>query len=225
MNDMELFGTLDQVSSLPADERTNMILQKVEDTIRKAIQGHDPDLALNAVSELVIFAKISGIALAKIIYLLVTNRDELGIGDDWKERLFEVTGLHPHTVERYYYVWEMHSQIPATLSEQITHRNIRDQIPVALALSQGYEITGDQWQQIADASDEATIRKILREDVKGKDPRKNAIAIAIDARGTLWAYSDEQRYFVGSLELKDDTAVVQKAIQRILKNASIMENK
>lgn len=220
MNDeLMLFTSLDQSISTKHD----LILDQVQASIDESVRIGDPSIALGTVRDLVAIIKISGIGLAKVLYLLKKSWHRFEISGDFIEIIHEVTGLHSHTIERYVKVWAMYEEnsVPENIAEQFQQRNIMEQIPVAFAIAQGHTLDQEDWQEILDAPDLYTIGRVLR-DIKGQPPRKSSLQLVMDNMGTLWAYQDRERYFIGSLEINDEEKTVQKAIERLVKNGGVI---
>lgn len=202
------------------------MLDRIDKILEDALKSKNAYIALDACKSLVQVAKISGLGLSKILYFIYYHWDEFGIDDNFEDIVYEYVGLHKYTVSRYVRVWGMHQEkkIPAKFEQEILQRNIKDQIPIATALKQGYKIDDRQWSELASASDFQEIAEIVREDIKGKDRRKGTLQLFIDKMGTIWATKEGTKRFVGSLEVKDKDEIVQQAIQRIIGNSGIREN-
>src|SRR5574343_502470 len=129
--------SLDQ--PIPTDNEE--ILQRIEEIIRKSVEEHNAYTALDACKTLVQVSKVSGVALAKALYLIEKNWNEYNETDKFEDVVYIYIGLHKHTVERYTVLWKMYAEklIPDKVSEDIQQHNIKSQIPIALALEQGYE--------------------------------------------------------------------------------------
>jgi len=221
MNDeIILLNGLDQ--TLPIED--DWILDKVDEIIRESLDKKDAYLALNSCRALKQIAQLSGIALAKFFYLMKENWDKYEIGDEFDDVAFDYVGVHKSTVDKYVRVWKMHNQhlIPSEVSEQIRKRNIKDQIPIAIAVDQGYDIGEDDWKDLADAPDFNSVSAKVRE-IKGKEPSKSALLLFISSDGTLTAQQEGETEFVGYLNTDDAGLIAEKAIQRILKSSGVME--
>lgn len=220
-DDVLLLTGLDQ--SINTDN--DWALRRIEEIIEKSVAEHNAYMALDACKSLVQISKISGLALAKALYLVAQNWEKYEVEDEFEDVAYTYIGLHPHTITRYLSLWKMYDKnlIPEKYAGEIQQHNVKAQIPIALALEQGYEIEDDDWKRLANAPDLNTVSKILREDVKGKPPRKGSLQLFIDDVGSLWAYYDDERSFVGSLEVDSDEDSVKKSIERIIKNAGILE--
>jgi hypothetical protein len=168
-------------------------------------------------------AQLSGIALAKFFYLIRENWDEYEIGDDFDDVAFDYVGVAKETVDRYVRVWKMHELklIPEQFAEDIRQKNIKDQIPIATAVAQGYEINEDDWQELVDAPDNTTVGAKVRE-IKGKEPSKSALLIFLTSDGTLSVTQEGETEFVGYLNVDDAGLIAEKAIERIKRSAGIL---
>jgi len=119
----------------------------------------------------------------------------------------------------------MHEEniVPEEVADEIRTKNIREQIPIALALKQGYDISMDNWKKLADASDNNTVLRILREDVKLKEPRDSALLIFRDRDGTITATKAGVTEFVGFMPMDErHNKVAEAARDRIMKAAGIL---
>lgn len=202
------------------------ILDRIDKILAKAVAEKDAYIALNACKSLVTVSKISGLGLAKILYNVFTLWDEFEIQDAFDDVVYEYVGLHKYTVHKYVRVWAMHQEkrIPAKYEQEILQRNIREQIPIANALVQGYKIDDENWDKLSNASDFNEVAKIVREDIKGKEPSIDALRLQLGIMGEIWAYKAGQKRLVGALNIRDEDEIVKQAIQRIINNCGIMED-
>jgi hypothetical protein len=215
-----LINSLDQ--SLPIDD--NWILDKVDEIVEESLQRGDVYYALNACRNVRQMAQLSGIALAKFFYLIKENWEEYGIGDNFNDTVADYVGVHPETVSKYMKIWKMHEGklIPEKFSEAIRQRNIKDQVPIATAVAQGYEMDEDDWQELSEASNFNEVSAKIRE-IKGKDPSRSSILIFISEDGQLYAQQEGETEFVGFLDLEGEGLIKEKAIQRLIKGAGVMQ--
>lgn len=201
------------------------ILDRIDKILAEAVKKKDAYIALNACKSLVMVSKTSGLGLAKILYNIFTLWDDFGIEDDFNDVVYEYIGLHKYTVQKYVKVWAMHQEkkIPAKYEQAILQRNIKDQIPIANALVQGYKIEDEDWDKIVDASDFNEVAKIVREDIKKKEPSVDMLRLHIGTMGDIWATKAGQRRLVGALNVRDEDEIVKQAVQRIINNCGILE--
>lgn len=220
MNDL-ILSPLDQETPANGDWALELIDQKVHE----AIELRDVSIVFDTIKRLRELAKITGLALAKILYMTHKYRGDFGLEDTFSDSVFDATGLHQHTTERYIKVWSLfeQKQIPQHLEQEFQQKNIKDLIPIANAFHQGYDITDEDWSELAHAPDYATVAKIVRDEIKHAEPRKNALQLYLKRDGTVVAYKNEQQYSVAWLDLADTNPIVQQAIERIKKNSGMLE--
>jgi hypothetical protein len=220
MNDeLTIISPLDQ--AIETDNQT--ILERVEALIQDAIDKKDVHAALNVPKQLVAVQKVSGVALARAMYLIKENWDKFEIEEPFDDVAFSYMGTSKETVRKYYLVEKMHEEdmIPEPYREKISQMNIRDQIPIAYTLDMGYEIEEEDWQELSRAYDAPTIRAITR-GIQGKPPRKHALLITLNRDGSLVATKAGEIYEVGWLDVDDADEAVRQAIERIVKNTGII---
>ena len=219
--DLELTTPLDRASLVLVD--TSTVLQEVEEQINHAIETKDIDFAMQYCRHQMDKMRLSGISLAKALWLIEKNWNIFRLGDDFIPTTQDYLGIHPHTIERYVKVWEMVAlHVPKEFQDQIIQKPIGSLIPAANAVAQGYEIDKDEWEKIIHAPDKNTVAMIVRDEIKEATPRKNALGLRMDNNGSLWVYAGNTVSFFGSLEIKDENDYVQKAIERVIANAGIM---
>lgn len=223
-DDIMLINTLNTAVEIEDD----WVFHKIDKVLAESVEKHSALIALNVGRQLREISRVSGLALAKLIYGMQLNWDsytDINIQDDkFEDIVVSYIDIHRDNVLRYANVWALFDKkiVPEELVEHIQQRNIKDLIPVGLAISQGYEIEQDAWEKLADAPDYNTVLRTVREDIKNKPPRKGSLQLYLDRTGTIWAFQDEERKFVGSLEVTDEDEVVQKAINRILNGSGIL---
>ncbi len=218
-DDLLILNGLDQ--SLSVDD--SGILEQVTNIVAESLEQKDPYIALKFGANLIMASQLAGMGLAKLFYLMRENWDNYGREDDFDEVAYDYVGRTKSTVDKYVRVWEMYEQdlIPEELSSEIRQKNIKDQIPIASLLSQGYEPDEDEWQDLADAPDNSSVLAKVRE-IKGTAPRKGALLIYLTPDGTLQAEQQGKVEYVGYLNIDEEGEIKQKAIQRLLKSAGVL---
>jgi len=221
MNDeLTIVTPLDQSLAVSPEEE----LELVEQIIKESLRDHNPEIAFQYGWQLRAGMQIRGWALAKLLYLMEQVWEDYKIGDNFYDVVTGYLALHKNTIKRYIEVWESRETIPPQLLSEFQQRAVRTHLPIASAIAQGYEIDDDTWQKLADAPDLNTVSKIVREDVRGEELKKGSISMSMDRTGSLWAFSHDERYFIGSLEVDNMEETVQKAINRIVKNSGILQS-
>lgn len=219
MQNLEITTSLDQ--SLITEDQ--VIFQEVDERITDAIKQRNADLAFVFCKQRLIHIKRESLYLAKALWMISKSWDIFQLGDDFIPTANDYLGLHPHTIERYVKIWEMLTNyVPAQFKDDIQQKNINSLIPIANALAAGYEVEEDVWKRLAEAPDNREISSIVREEVTGKEPRKNNLTLKVDIRGSIWAYTKSGVFFVGSLEIEDENEFVKKSIERIIANSGML---
>lgn len=198
-------------------------LDAVDATLKSLKETGDLEAIDIAEDTLLGLQRISGKALAK----LLCGKKEWwdGTGQS-KSRQCEFEdyeasrhGLKSTVIDRYVVVWQKMSQFP----EQFQLRPIRDLIPVAKALEQGYDIKPNIWKMLIRATSNAEIVTIVREKIKGKEARKSSRQLVLERDGSIKVYVEHEGKFVGYLDTKSKDKDVQQAIARILANTGIIK--
>ena len=140
--------------------------------------------------------------------------------DTFEDMMETKTGNKGITVKRYINVWKFIDE--NVIPKEVQILPMRDLIPIASALAQGFDFEKDQWKKLARASNSSEVREIIR-DVKGQTPRKSGLQITLGRDGSLYAWKDNQKFYVGVLEVKNENEIVKKSIQRIVDNSGIQE--
>jgi len=181
--------------------------------------------AQTALRTLFAMQELSGQALAKLLYGVSAwyneNRMEEQTEDTFEDWFYtEVsTIVKPITIERYISVWDKHEQ--GLFTDAIKERPLKDQIAIAKAIEQGYPIDDKYMKELERAENYSEVGAILRE-VKGIEPRKSALQIYLERDGSLNAWQDGEKHFVGYLNIKEnEDDVVKKAVTRITDAAGL----
>lgn len=213
--DTEMVLGLDQ--TLPMEIAQRNLLERIDEIIQRSVEEGNPDIASNAMKSLLGIARIAGLGLAKAYYTFKYQWPKYKRNETFDDYLDDTLGKKKVTVKRYIRVWEMlvSGDIPTKYIEQMKLQPIRCLIAVATLYAEDYDIPENKWRELANAPDPSTVNKLCRE-IKGLPPRKNSLQLEIDAEGSIYAWSDGKRYYVGFLKRDDESEVVQKAITRIM---------
>jgi hypothetical protein len=218
--DDEFVSSLDQPIRMDA---ANMI-KNVDDFYDKAVTNQDLDEVLKVITGLISGFRLSGLALSKLFYRLKQDWSKFNSSDTFEDVIFDVTGISKVTVNRYIGVWRLFEEnlVPDSLTKKLQARPIRSLIPMAKAVEQGYEINDEEWQRLADAPDDATVRNELHQ-IKGEAVRRNGLLIRLKRSGDLVVYGNDDIATVGFLNTGDSNPSVKRAIERIISSAGIVE--
>lgn len=125
------------------------------------------------------------------------------------------------TVDRYITVQSYieSGEIP----EDVAQLPMRNLVPIAKTLSHGHKITRRQFDNIIKANNSREIEDILR-GIKNKEPRKSSLQIQWARDGSLYAWQNNKRAFLGYLDKENygSDPLAQKSINRILDNTGII---
>jgi len=182
----------------------------------------DIQKATSALVALEKLENVSGHAKARLLYGMwlwwLENNSEKPFADYIESRGSETKKV---TVDRYITV--QHRIGTGEIPEDVAKLPMRSLVPIAKTLSHGYKITRSQFDKIIKANNSREIEDILR-GIKNKEPRKSAMTIQWERDGTLNAWKDNKKSFLGWLdkEAYASNELAQKAINRILDNTGIM---
>lgn len=219
MNDDIIETELDQALDLNVD------LSWVDNTVLDYVAKADIQSATNMVLEIKRTQQVAGMSTALILYYLDKYWERFEIDMSCKDYIYEKTGYHLHTIDRYCKIGKLlREEAPEHLRSALENKTLNQLAPIANAVAQGYEIVDETWKELADAEDAQIVREIIRDDVREAAPRSNSIRLWVDRSGSIWAYSNNERSFIGSLEVDNDDPVVQKAIERIIKNSGMLKD-
>lgn len=214
-----IVGSYDQPLSVDAES----FLSRLDEYIEQSIKEKSPDKLFNIALQLRKASQLSGIGLAKVIWYLKRSWKEFETNGDFYEEAAIRLGVQPHTVDRYASVWSMfeRQEIPKEFELKFKERNIKELVPIAKALEQGYEIDGENWKQLNKAPDFSTVSKKIR-DIKGKPPRKGSMQLFLERDGSINANSNGQVEIVGWLDVGNENDIVQNAIKRISNSSGMI---
>ena len=219
--DLTLVSTMDQ--PVPFDAST--ILEAVEAVVQKSLDEHNPDVAFGAGATLIRAARLSGIGLAKLLYLVYSNWTKYEIDMDFYDAGCESLGMKRITLERYVRIWGMFDsgEVPETAVQTLLQRPMSDLNAVATAFASGFPITPEKWETIATAESGAAVLEIMRE-VKQSPPKGNTISLKLTRDGDIYAWYKGESFHVGWLDINDaeEHEPVKKAIDRIVSGSGIM---
>jgi hypothetical protein len=221
-DELILVGDFDQ--DVSEGSREQELLKQVQDEIHLAADNHDIERAVKVCDYFQRAAKLSGKSLAHALYTMSRRWPDFGIGEEFIDYIFGRIGLHRHTVERYVKVAILLEEtVPSQYSDQISSKGIQQLVPIANAVAQGYEIEPEVWEQLINATNYNEVREVINS-ATNRAPREGALSLRLQRTGTILAYrGDDSPKFIGSLEINDPDPSVQQAIERIVKNAGILQ--
>jgi hypothetical protein len=189
------------------------VLQSIADT-------GDFEIGVNFVRSASAASRAVGLSMAKLLYGM---RKMWESETDFFEYMQEFTTLSRLTMSRYIDAWEGYLQIPELLQPSFIVRPMKDLVALGSAISQGY-IVDDELDKLVSCSNSTAFAKVLREDVKGAEPRSNSLTIYLEQSGDLVAWQNGVRVSLGYLNIQecDTNATAKKAVERIIKSSGIL---
>lgn len=211
----ELISGLDQTISFDLAP----VIKQIDQEFESILATKDVHAALDKITEYVGMVRISGVALTKWLYRLHQHWQDFGISDNFYDTVSERIGYTKVTLDRYIAIWDMYENktIPPALEDKIMSKPLRQQVPIAIAVAQGYEMQEDTWGEIADSPDSVSLGKKLRE-IKGQNPRSSGLFISLKRNGDIYATNNKEQFYVGHLEVNSSNETVIKAVERISSN-------
>jgi len=219
VDELQITTSLDQY--IPADASDALAI--VDEVMSFAIEKRNAEVVAEYCKRVLKDMKVKGLTLAKLFYLTEKNWNEFGIEDNFYDTFFVWIGVHQHTITRYVKVWKMLMVAPPEIADKLKDRNIKDLIPIGNAIARGYQIEDEDWDKIANSADFNELSKIVREDITGQPPRKSGLTLVIDRDGDITAWHMEEPYYIGHLDIKNLDEVVEKAVERIIKNSGMIQ--
>jgi len=195
-------------------------LDKIPGIIQNAIYEDDPEIAFNEIKKLNDLSEVVEDAKGIFIYEMYQVWDQFSISkkESLQSQAYLYLNWHPHTVDRYITEARYHNQLP----EGIQKKPIRERSPITKALSQGFEPTEKQWNNLEKTSNPSEIYAELRK-IKNKEPKKGSLQGYLNIEnGTLYCWYNGVRYDCGFLDVNSHDEAVQKFINRIVNSAGVI---
>jgi hypothetical protein len=222
MNEFEITALIDQ--SIPI-KMEQTLFDRIDNVLAQSLQEKDPVIALSVGKGLLGVVRLGGLGLAKLLH---------GVNSRWKD--YEYSGtiyalaedelgiLAKATINRYIAVWEMITggYIPNDVLDEVKVKPMRQLVPMASLITQGFDVSTKDWVRLAHATDAGEVAEIVRE-IKGKPPKKQSMKIVLEADGQLNAWNGGKIVNIGMLRVENETdEIVAKAIERIVNNSGII---
>jgi len=208
------------------------IFNQVDNVIALSISTGDPLLACEFGAKLEQVARVTSVALAKLLFKLYDSWDIIsasGVEDDYYNFVEAHMGYRPSTVRKYINMWEgifEYSDLSEEVKDALAGKSMRELLKLTGAIREG-SLTDDDIQA-AIISDEQGIREIVRR-ARGEQTSSNSsIYITIEPRkeggrhplGTMVAYQQGEREVIGYLNLRAETDFGRRAVERILSSSA-----
>lgn len=196
-------------------------LEKLDLIVQEALEKDNPDIVFHQLRRLEEAEKFVGMAKAKLIHNLneLWYNFSLSETQSLADTAFESLGWNLYTIDRYIKMWQFKDQIPASFN--LDERPVREVTPVTNALSQGVEITEEDWDKLSRTTKQEEVYAVLRE-IKGQEPRKGSLQVYLYDDGSIVAWHEDMRYDVGYLDVKSTNEAIQKAINRLVSGGGVI---
>jgi len=177
---------------------------------------------MNVLNGLGALEDVSGHAKAKLLWASSEWYRQNVSNENFADHVTSTTAIKKITVDRYVSTWQYIEE--CVIPKQIAERAMRDLVPIAMTLKQGYDISKEQWRKIDLCASDGELRDILRK-IKGKAERKNARVIKMARDGSLYGYKGKQQYFLGYLNIKEaeNNVVLAEFIEKIKISVGVIE--
>jgi hypothetical protein len=221
-NEFEIVAMIDQAVPIKMEQT---LFDRIDTVLAQSLEEKDPAIALSVGKGLLGVVRLGGLGLAKLLH---------GVSSRWKD--YEYSGtiyalaedelgiLAKATINRYIAVWEMivGGYIPKDVLDDVKVKPMRQLVPMASLITQGFDVSTKDWVRLAHAADAGEVAEIVRE-IKGKPPKKQSMKIVLEADGTLNAWNGGKIVNIGMLRVENETdEIVAKAIERIVNNSGIV---
>lgn len=196
-----------------------------DNIIQQTRELQDPYYALEALRQMDRLRDLVGIAKAKVLHFLNKYWAEFQIKSPFVETILAYSGMtNPQVIKRYIKIWDMFDKnlIPEKYLDDIKSKPINDLTPIMGAIVSGYEISDEDWKEIASRKGNYTIANYIRENVKEVESKATAIFYAVDRRdGMLYAITNGSRYSLGRLVFRGQEEPARRAITRLIETMNI----
>lgn len=198
------------------------VLSSIDEEIERLYKTGDVNRAAHVLNSLDSIDNVTGQAKAKFLFGMQSwysaNKPTENFGD-YVESISDTKAV---TVKRYTTVWKYVED--CTIPKEIAERPMRDLVPIASTLSQGYEIGKAEWRTISLCASNSELLNVLRK-IRGKKERKSARVIKLSRDGSLNGWKDNKKYFIGFLNIKEaeTDGVLAEFIEKIKISSGVID--
>jgi hypothetical protein len=214
----ELTTALDQPMPIP-EKAKQETFRMIDGNFAEALRAKDSTIAFDAGIKLIQLSNLSGLALAKMAYLLSTRWDEFEDDEPFIDKAMELWGKSRTYLERLISIWDKYEQ--EQMPDVLMDRPIKDQQAIAKMIDQGFEPNKNQWMRLEDAEDNSAVLREIRE-IKGIAQPTSTRSITLKRSGDLVGYINDKQLHLGWLNIIDQTDEdVLKLINQIVVGGGI----
>lgn len=197
-------------------------MQGIDNVLIQLHDTGDITYAANVLNGLDKVDNVAGHAKSKLLWGMNEWHKVNKPNEDFGDYVESVSTTKAITAHRYISVWNHIENLD--IPKEIHSRPMRELVPIAKTLDQGYDIGKDGWRKINQCANDGELRDVLRK-IKGKSERKSARVIKLDRKGSLWGWKDNKKYFLGYLNIEEaqKDIVIAEFIEKIKISSGIVE--
>jgi len=227
-SDVELYRDNEEIYLTEQDKQ---LFTQVDDILAEAKERWDPSVLFGFGRELRKNVRVSGVALAKLLWGITDVWDYLiennAVDDNVWDAIHSEMGVPPGTARPYVRIWESlfaNPEISDEAKERLLTKPIRT-LKLLPALSEEGDV---DWEDIATAHDYSEMRKKVRAIRGDATSSGTSLYIKVDVRtGQLSAKQGDRPYApfgILNFSAGDNDPVVKSAIERIIERTGIIES-
>lgn len=198
-------------------------LQSIDNEIVHLHDTGDVNHVMKFLSALDDMEGVTGHAKAKLLWATSEWWKSNKTNENFYDQVETTTSTRAVTAKRYVMVQQYVEDY--SIPRDIVERPMRDLVPIASTIKQGYSIDSHGWEKIRLSTTDGELRDALRK-IKGKSERKSAKVLRIERDGTINLYiKDKPKKFIGFLNLKeaDVDEDIAAAIEKIKVSSGMIE--
>lgn len=212
----QIIETTDVISVPILDPKYTAFIEGVEKIVQDVKDNKAFEQGFQFINDLL----VQGKALDDSIGMMLNAMNDVWEPEKYDGKSFEdatlhETGLRKVTIQRHIKVQRALPVVPVEYREEIQEKGFKEKIRIAQLVEGGYEVTEEDWRDLAEAPDAKEVDRISRK-IRGAEPRSNWLAISINDNGVLRVHTVRGTRECGRLNSWDDDPDVQKAISRLL---------
>jgi hypothetical protein len=170
---------------------------------------------------------LAGRAKIKMIYEWSVFWMEKNPNGNFAEMYTQKHGGEPSEVQKHCVIGELLASVE--VPDEVKRQPSKLLLAPARALQSGYDFTDDDWEEISLAVKESQVSAVVHR-VKGTEKRAGSLDLVVEPDGSIFAWEDGVRVFVGSLNFADrddpefdetGKKILTKATSRIINNSGM----
>jgi hypothetical protein len=195
-------------------------LDRVEAAIVKAVEDEDDSGLINIGGALERTGVACALSLARLLFLWNKNFDKFDIGEEFVDYIHAKLGRAPQTTRKYIQIWSsiFENSQAYPYRNALMGKGIQSLLLIAPAASEGL-LKDNNWEDLANAPDKATISKIIKEITGGRTSSSNALVITLKRDGTLVAVKGNTSVSFGYLNISRIEPDVPEEVLKIITTA------